>query len=102
MAHLRLSYDATPNVSLTLTLANLVSECFGGQQTTFTYYWSRTVCQYGGLSAAYPPVGNLYNPHDNVQTFQRYPYEPGFGTYNDLNDSTVAPFSAYFGVRIKI
>lgn len=102
MAHLQLSYDLSPKVSLTLTLANLLSTCFGGQNTPFTYYWSRAVCQYGGLAQALPPVGNVYNPHDNVQTFQRYPYEPGFGTYNDLNDSTVAPFAAYFGVRFKI
>jgi hypothetical protein len=102
MAHLRLSYDATPNVSFVLTLANLVSTCYGGQRTRFTYFWSSTVCQYGGLAEALPPVGNDYNPRDNVQTFQRYPYEPDFGTYNDLNDSTVAPFSAYFALRLKI
>ncbi|MBV8333663.1 MAG: TonB-dependent receptor [Candidatus Eremiobacteraeota bacterium] len=102
MAHLRMSYDVSPRLSLTLTLANIVSTCFGGQQTPFTYYWSHGVCQYGSLSQAYPPVGNVYNPRDNVQTFQRYPYEPDFGTYNDLNDSTVAPFSAYVGVRVKI
>ena len=102
MAHLRLSYDISPHVSVTLTLANLVSECFGGQQTSFTYFWSKAVCQYGGLADGLAPVGNIYNPGANVQTFLKYPYEPGFGTYNDLNDSTVAPFSAYVNLKIKL
>ncbi len=102
VAHLRLSYDISPRMSLTVTLANIVSDCFGGQQTPFTYYWARGVCQYSTLSQGEPPVGNVYNPRDNVQTFQRYPYEPDFGTYNDLNDSTIAPFSAYFGLHVKI
>jgi TonB dependent receptor/Carboxypeptidase regulatory-like domain len=102
MAHLRVSYDFSPRVSATLTLANLVSECFGGQQTSFTYFWSRAVCQYGGLADAIAPVGNVYNPGQNIQQFLRYPYEPGFGTYNDLNDSTVAPFAFYVNLKFKI
>jgi hypothetical protein len=102
MAHLRLSYDISSHVSVTLTLANLVSECFGGQQTSFTYFWSKATCQYGGLADGLAPVGNIYNPGANVQTFLKYPYEPGFGTYNDLNDSTVAPFSAYVNLKIKL
>ena len=102
VGHVQLSYDLTPKVSLTLTLANLVSTCFGGQRTAFTYYYSGAICNYGGLANALPPVGNVYNPGDNVQTFQRYPYEPDFGTFNDLNSSTVNPFSAYFNVKVKI
>ncbi|HEY2553974.1 MAG TPA: hypothetical protein VGI15_01885, partial [Candidatus Cybelea sp.] len=62
------------------------------------------VCSYtnlvGGPSS--PPVGNAYNPGDNVQTFLRYPYEPYFGTYNDQTSSLMAPFNAYFSVRVKI
>ena len=54
----------------------------------------------GGPST--PPVGNAYNPGANVQTFLRYPYEPYFGTYNDLSSSLNQPFNAYFSVKVKI
>jgi hypothetical protein len=36
-----------------------------------------------------------------VQTILRYPYEPTFGTFNDLNNSIINPFSVYFNLRIK-
>ncbi|MGZ3496119.1 MAG: TonB-dependent receptor domain-containing protein [Vulcanimicrobiaceae bacterium] len=108
LMHLRLSYDFTPRITGIVTLANLVSTCFGGQQTPFTYYWSRNTCLYGsvangGLSSGLvPPVGNVYNPGDNVQTMLRYPYQPMFGTYNDLTSSTLSPFAVYFNLKIKI
>jgi hypothetical protein len=102
LGHLRISYDVSKSVSLNLTLANLISTCFGGQQTPFTYYFSRTTCSYGSLPSAQPPVGNVYNPGDNVQPFLRYPYEPDFGVYNDATSSTLTPFSAYFTVKIRM
>lgn len=104
LGHLRINYDLTPRVSLTLTLANLLQTCFGGQTTRFTYLTGSKVCLYtnlvGGPSS--PPVGNAYNPRDNVQTFLRYPYEPYFGTYNDLSSSLAQPFNAFFSVKVKI
>ncbi len=85
LMHLRVSYDFTPKVTGVLTFANLISSCFGGQQTAFTYYWSRNVCSYSSVAGGViSPVGNVYNPGDNVQTILRYPYQPNFGTYNDL------------------
>ncbi len=102
LGHLRISYDVSPKLSLNLTLANLLSTCFGGQQTGFTYYNSKNVCSYGPLPSGYPPVGNVYNPGDNVQTFQQYPYEPVFGTYNDLTSSTLNPFSMYLSLKVKL
>jgi hypothetical protein len=104
LGHLRINYDLTPRISLTVTLANLIQTCFGGQTTKFTYLQGGNVCLYtnlvGGPSS--PPVGNAYNPHDNVQTFLRYPYEPYFGTYNDLSSSLTQPFNAFFSVNVKI
>ncbi len=82
----------------------MLQTCFGGQQTAFTYFWSRSTCNYtnlvGGPSS--PPVGNAYNPGANVQTFLRYPYEPYFGTYNDQTSSLAEPFNAYFSLRLSI
>jgi hypothetical protein len=104
LGHLRIAYDVSPQVSLTLTLANLLQTCFGGQTTGFTYLQANNVCLYTNLNGGplSPPVGNAYNPHDNVQTFLRYPYEPYFGTYNDLSSSQTQPFNAYFALRVKI
>jgi hypothetical protein len=48
------------------------------------------------------PVGNVYNPGDNVQQNLRYPYQPIFGTYNDLTSSTLNPFSVYFDLKIRM
>ncbi|HKE36753.1 MAG TPA: hypothetical protein VKB39_04935, partial [Candidatus Baltobacteraceae bacterium] len=72
--------------------------------TAFTYYSANNVCLYGDLAGgpSTPPAGNAYNPHDNVQTFLKYPYEPYFGTYNDLSSSLTQPFNAYISVKVKI
>ncbi|MBV8155822.1 MAG: TonB-dependent receptor [Candidatus Eremiobacteraeota bacterium] len=103
-AHLRASYDVSPRITVTVTLANLMQTCFGGQTTGFTYYKADNVCLYTNLvgGPSTPPVGNAYNPHDNVQTFLRYPYEPYFGAYNDLSSSLAQPFNAYFDIKVKI
>jgi hypothetical protein len=104
LAHLRISYDVTPRINLTVTLANLLQTCFGGQTTGFTYLQGNNVCLYTNLNGgpSSPPVGNAYNPHDNVQTFLRYPYEPYFGVYNDQSSSITQPFNAFFNVKVKI
>jgi hypothetical protein len=60
------------------------------------------VCSYTSLADSYPPVGNVYDPGDNVQTFQRYPYEPSFGPWNDLTGSLIQPFSMYLSARVKL
>ncbi|MBV8343809.1 MAG: TonB-dependent receptor [Candidatus Eremiobacteraeota bacterium] len=104
LGHLQLGYELSPRVSLTVTLANLLQTCFGGQHTAFTYYWSNSTCLYTNLigGPTTPPVGNAYNPGANVQTFLRYPYEPYFGTYNDQTSSLNTPFNAYVSVKLKI
>src|SRR5580700_10482249 len=104
LAHLQIGYELSARVSLSVTLANLLQTCFGGQHTPFTYYWSNQTCLYTNLigGPTTPPVGNAYNPGANVQTFLRYPYEPYFGTYNDQTSSLSEPFNAYFTVKVKI
>ncbi|MFY9720308.1 MAG: TonB-dependent receptor [Candidatus Cybelea sp.] len=104
LAHLQIAYDLSPRITATVTLANLLQTCFGGQHTAFTYYWSNSTCLYTNLIGGpfTPPVGNAYNPGANVQTFLRYPYEPYFGTYNDQTSSLNTPFNAYFSINVKI
>src|SRR5579863_2590140 len=59
LGHLRIGYDVSPRVSVTVTLANLLQTCFGGQVTKFTYFWGNNVCAYGNLvgGPSTPPVG---------------------------------------------
>jgi len=103
LGNVRLSYDVSKRASIVVSLVNVVSRCFGGQRTAFTYDLSPQICSYGTLSGAVSPVGNAYNPGiNNVQPFLRYPYEPFFGAYNDLNQSTTQPFSAYVNLRLKL
>ena len=104
LGHLQMAYELSPRVSLSVTLANLLQTCFGGEHTPFTYFWSNQTCLYTNLigGPTTPPVGNAYNPGANVQTFLRYPYEPYFGTYNDQTSSLNTPFNAYFSVKVKL
>ncbi len=103
LGHLRISYDFSPRVTGTITLANVINTCFGGQQTAFTYFSNRYACSYSNVGGQLiTPVGNGYNPGDNVQTILRYPYQPVFGTYNDTTTSTVNPFNMYFDVKIRL
>jgi|HubBroStandDraft_5_1064220.scaffolds.fasta_scaffold00008_49 hypothetical protein len=104
LGHLQIGYEVSPRVSVSVTLANLLQTCFGGQHTAFTYHFSNQTCLYTNLigGPTTPPVGNAYNPGANVQTFLRYPYEPLFGTYNDQTSSLNEPFNAYFTVKVKI
>ena len=46
LGHLQIAYDVSPRVNLSLTLANLLQTCFGGQRTGFTYLWNSQVCSY--------------------------------------------------------
>jgi hypothetical protein len=104
LGHLQISYQLSSRVTASVTLANLLQTCFGGEHTPFTYYWSNSTCLYTNLvgGPSTPPVGNAYNPGANVQTFLRYPYEPYFGTYNDQTSSLTEPFNAYFSLRVTI
>jgi hypothetical protein len=104
VGNVRLSYALSDRVSLVATFANVVNHCFGGQKTAFTYDLSPQVCSYTNLDSGFvAPVGNIYNKGDNVQTFLQYPYEPSFGSYNDVTGtSLLQPFSAYLSLRVKL
>ncbi|MGA7355832.1 MAG: TonB-dependent receptor [Candidatus Cybelea sp.] len=104
LGHLQIAYAISPRMTASVTLANLLQTCFGGQHTPFTYYWSNSTCLYTNLIGGpfTPPVGNAYNPGANVQTFLRYPYEPAFGVYNDQTSSLAEPFNAYFSLKVSI
>ncbi len=104
LGHLQVAYALSPRLTASVTFANLLQTCFGGQHTPFTYYWSNQTCLYTNLVGGpyTPPVGNAYNPGANVQTFLKYPYEPSFGVYNDQTSSVTEPFNAYFTLKVML
>jgi hypothetical protein len=102
IGNLQLTYTVSPRATISLALANLFNRCFGGQTTGFTYFSGGNVCSYSSLSIGSEPVGNIYNPGDNIQTALRYPYQPQFGQYNDLGGSMNQAFSAYLSLEFRI
>jgi hypothetical protein len=113
LLNLQLTYDASPNITLTGVLANIVNTCWGGTKAPWTYQNDGNVCGYiaGGFEGEIMPVGNVYNPAGYagsiVQQFRKYPYSPILGPYNqdapELNsDSVKTPFQFYVTANIKI
>jgi hypothetical protein len=101
--NLQLSYDVSPRITLTGTLANIVNNCWGGTAQAWTTT-SGQVCAFvaGGFAGAVFPVGNIYNPGDHVQGIVKYPYNPTFGPFNQNSNSTKTPFNFYVSGKIKI
>jgi hypothetical protein len=105
---LQLHYDFSPRVAGNVTIANLVNECFGGSNTTWSrqYAPSSTVCGYS------PNVfydSNFYNgsgPNDkaaNGVAFNPYfsqPFTPSYGDNNSFNYPL--PINLYFQLQLKI
>ena len=111
--NLQLSYDVSPRVSLTGTLANLLNTCWGGS----TEAWSSSngnVCSFAangyqqGFAGEIEPVGNIYNPSGYrgsvIQPFIKYPYGAQFGpsSANNANGAIKMPFQFYVTAKIKL
>jgi TonB dependent receptor/Carboxypeptidase regulatory-like domain/TonB-dependent Receptor Plug Domain len=91
--HTQVTWDINKRVTLVGNFANIVNRCFGGSKVG----WSvPQACGYAvtyGATFGPTPVGNVFNPGDVVQPFQRAPYDPAFAGF---------PFNMYFEARIKI
>jgi len=98
--HFGIQYEATPRVTYTVNLANIVNTCFGGSNEPWVV-GDHHYCLYGGLPGFISPVGNFYNPGATFQTFARYPYFPG-ATGDNGYTGTTTPFQASFNVQIKL
>jgi hypothetical protein len=93
--HLQMTYDASKRVQLVANFANIYSKCFGGNVPAAIAV--NGACGYGltpGAGSGPEPIGNAYNPGDNIQPFLRNAYDPGFGA--------TFPFNMYFEARIKL
>lgn len=103
LVNLQLSYDASPNVTLIGTFANLVNRCWGGTKAAWTVN-DPNVCSYGINNSAgiVFPVGNVFNPGATIQPFVRYPYELYVSPVNVDGFSTKMPFNFFLEARIKV
>ena len=97
--HLGISYQATPNVTYAVNLANLVNTCFGGSKEPWVSGNSK-YCNYASNAYFVPPAGNFFNPTTTIQQYVKYPYWPNATGDNGIN-TIPQPFSATFSVQIK-
>lgn len=99
-----LSYDFTKKVSLTVSAANIVNQCFGGSRAAWTNLATPHVCSYinGEVSRVSAPTGNIYNPGAVAQPYAVLPYTPYFGPYTMGVVNPIAPVSIYANLSVKI
>jgi hypothetical protein len=98
--HLGINYEATPRMTFTLNLANIVNTCFGGSKEPWVSNNSK-YCFYGNNAFFVPPAGNFYNPTTTIQTYAKYPYWPNATGDNGIN-TIPQPFAATFQVQVKL
>jgi TonB dependent receptor/Carboxypeptidase regulatory-like domain len=111
--NMQLSYEVSPRVTLTGTLANIVNTCWGGSVEPWTVT-DGNVCSYAaagyenGFAGEIEPVGNMYNPagHNGsvIQPLVKYPYGANFGpaSPNNADGAIKTPFQFYVTAKIKL
>ncbi|MGH7659431.1 MAG: TonB-dependent receptor domain-containing protein [Vulcanimicrobiaceae bacterium] len=107
LVHFQMGYQASPNVKLNLTVANVFGTCFGGSNPPGGGAGPKLGCWYGASTGF---VGaNTYNPVSmggapfqgpNVQA----PYEPilGANAGQQAYGGNVPPLELYFAAQIKL
>ncbi len=110
----QLSYDFSPRVSATLSMANLLNRCFGGSKTAWSSAFPPNdgVCSYAYNSSSYLgwSPGEAYNTAGAGFFYGQNPHDPANGTAgypNVFNQAYVPllggyPFQAYFQLTVKI
>lgn len=107
-----LTYDASPKISLNLTLANVFHTCFGGSKEPWTTAYSpgTNICSYvpnGSYVSNFQRGAGMANPRSYdaaangtmLFAWQQQSYAPLNGTNVGL---VPPPFNAYLTVNIKI
>jgi hypothetical protein len=116
VGNIAFSYDATPRISINLTLANVFHTCFGGSKEPWTSAFpaGSSVCGYVAnsfyvsnyqLGNGYLTPGNpaSYNAAANGTTlypFQFQSYAPS--TSNGAAGTIPPPFNAYLTINVKL
>ncbi len=115
MMNLQLSYDVSPRIQLTGTLANIVNYCFGGSAAPWTFN-DGNICQYGppmilgGFDAVapYTTPGSTANPPGHpgsiVSPGLKYPYGPAPGPFlaSAANFSYKTPLQFYLTANVRL
>jgi hypothetical protein len=93
LLHTQITYDVNKRVTLVGNFANIVNTCWGGTKVPFAVNHACNYTSTYGAGAGPQPIGNQYNPGNNLQPFLATPYDPTFSGF---------PFNMYFEARIKI
>ncbi len=77
LMHAQLTYQASPRVSFTANVANIINTCFGGSSEAWTAGTPRGNCGYilPGYGAPLKYGANIYNPGAQFQQIIQYPYQ---------------------------
>jgi len=97
LMHMQVSYEASPRITLTANLANIVNRCFGGDTEPWTRFADNRVCAYNlpfNAVGVYLPTGNSYNPGSAFQPQAQFPYQQYY--------TGMQPFNAYLDVKVKL
>ncbi|MBC5825906.1 MAG: TonB-dependent receptor [Candidatus Eremiobacteraeota bacterium] len=97
LVHLQIAYVASPRVTFTANLANIVDRCSGGDKLPWTKYSDNRVCNYGlplNGAGVFFPAGNSFNPGSTFQPQAQFPYQQYF--------TGVQPFNAFLGVKVTL
>lgn len=105
---LQLSYDFSPRVTGTVTVANLVNRCFGGSVEPWTkqYPPSQYVCGYGYNKFYISDYFNGSSPNDvaangvPLNPYFEQPFTPSYGDVNSFN--LPLPLQIYLQLQIKV
>jgi hypothetical protein len=105
---LSMSYDVSPRIKITATIANLYNACFGGSSEPWTKQFPPNSYTCGYIPSYYY-VSNFYNgtsPNDkgaNGTTLNPAFQSSYIPAYADTNSFVLPnPFNAYFAVNVKL
>jgi hypothetical protein len=99
--HTQVTWDVNKRITLVGTFANIVNRCWGGTQTPWNVNHSCGYTFVAGGNAGINPVGNVFNPGDNIQPFLRSQYAPN-APQGPQSGVGGLPFNMFFEARIKI
>lgn len=100
-ANLQLSYDVSPKVTITATMVNVYTRCWGGSNVPWSLGAGTVGCWYSNGALGYD--GNFYNPGNAIQPAVRYPYGPTFGNvFQQAYGGQANPFNLFLSAEVKI
>lgn len=99
--NLQLRYEASKEVTVSLTMANLMNQCFGGTKAAWTTgVPSNIACWYSSPTGG--TEGNFYNPGTGISPFAQT-YIPFTGTaFQQGYGGQINPFQAFLSVQVKM